>query len=207
MLPVGDRPLMEYIVSQLRGAGIRHVSIATHYKAEHISGYFGDGRQFGLDIDYLNEKQPLGTAGALSLVPPWRATLLVINGDVLTRLNYRAMLEFHRDNAAMLTVAVRQYDVQVPYGVVETRGVEILGVKEKPVVQFFVNAGIYLLEPGVHASLVANERLDMTDLVTRLIDAGQRVVSFPISEYWIDIGQREDYTRAQDDVRTWGAGV
>jgi dTDP-glucose pyrophosphorylase len=201
MLPVGDRPLMEHTVSQLRDAGITHVSIATHYKAERIVEHFGNGAKFGVQIDYLNEESPMGTAGALTLAEPWESTLLVMNGDIVTRLNYRQMLHFHRDAGAVMTVAVRQYDVKVPYGVIETEGIEIRRLKEKPELQFFVNAGVYLLEPGVRAHLEPGQRLDMTSLIDRLLAAGQRVVSFPVSEYWIDVGQHDQYEQVQTDIK------
>ena len=201
MLPVAGRPLMEHIVRQLGDAGIRRVSVATHYKSQHIAEHFRDGRDFGLRIDYLQEERPLGTAGALSMLEPWSSSLLVMNSDVLTGLNYRALFEFHREMGGTMTVAVRQYHVEVPYGVVDTAGVEIKGLREKPVMQFFVNAGVYLLEPRVRDFLQADERLDMTELIHRLLKAGDRVVSFPISEYWLDIGKHEDYMRAQQDDR------
>ena len=201
MLKVGDRPLIEHTVSQLRDAGIGQVRIATHYKAEHIVEHFGDGARFGVKIDYVNEDKPLGTAGALMLADAWESTMLVMNGDIHTRLNFRQMLAFHREAGAAMTVAVRRYDLKVPYGVIETEGIEIRAIKEKPTLEFFVNAGIYLLEPSAREHMVAGERLDMTQLIERLIAAGKRVVSFPVSEYWIDIGQQDDYAQVQRDYR------
>jgi dTDP-glucose pyrophosphorylase/CBS domain-containing protein len=200
MLKVGHRPLIEHTVEQLRDAGIAQVSIATHYKAEHIVEHFGDGARFGVKIDYVNEDKPLGTAGALTLAEPWTSTLLVMNGDIHTRMNYRQMLAFHREAGALMTVAVRKYDFKVPYGVIETHGIEIRALKEKPTLEFFVNAGIYLLEPGVREHLNGGERLDMTELIDRLLMAKRRVVSFPVSEYWIDIGQQDDYAQVQLDI-------
>jgi dTDP-glucose pyrophosphorylase/CBS domain-containing protein len=200
MLPVGDRPLLEHIVDQLKAAGIRRVSVTTHYRPEKIVDHFGDGRRFGLDIDYVNEQQPLGTAGGLGLLPPWESTLLVVNGDILTRVNYQSMLAFHRETGATMSVAVRQYQVPVPYGVVTTDGVQIRSISEKPTIQFFTNAGVYLLDPVVHQHVAARQRLDMPELITRLIAGGERVVSFPVNEYWLDIGQREDYEQAQVDM-------
>lgn len=199
MLPVGDRPVIEHIVNQLRAAGVMQVSITTHYKPETIMAHFGNGQKFGIHIDYVKEDHPLGTAGALGLMAPWTSTLLVINGDVLTRLNYQSMLAFHQDNRAMMTVAVRQYEMQVPYGVVDMDGVEISGLREKPRLRFFVNAGVYLLEPSISRHFVPGRRMDMTDLILTLLDEKQRIVSFPISEYWLDIGQHEDYQRAQTE--------
>lgn len=202
LLQVGDRPLIEHILGQLHAGGVRHVSVTTHYKPEVIKDHLGDGGRFGVDIDYLTEDAPLGTAGALGMLPPWDSTLLVVNGDVLTRVNYRAMLDFHREHHAVLTVGVRQYEVQVPYGVIEADGVLVRGINEKPLLRFFVNAGVYLLEPELHARLSTGARIDMTELIEQLIAAGAPVVSFPISEYWLDIGQLPDYERAKDDVAT-----
>lgn len=200
LLPVGGRPLIEHILEQLHAGGVRQVSVTTHYKPEVIKDHLGDGSRFGVDIDYVNEDAPLGTAGALGMMAPWDSTLLVINGDVLTRANYRAMLEFHRQHRAVLTVGVRQYEVQVPYGVVESDGVHVKGINEKPLLRFFVNAGVYLLEPELHARLSTGQRLDMTQFIESLVAAKERVVTFPISEYWLDIGQLPDYEQAKADV-------
>jgi dTDP-glucose pyrophosphorylase len=200
LLPIGDRPLIEHILGQLRAGGVGHVSVTTHYKPEAFKAHLGNGARFGVDIDYVTEESPLGTAGALGLMPPWESTLLVVNGDVLSRVNYRAMLDFHREHRALLTVGVRQYEVQVPYGVVEADGVDVRAVNEKPVLRFFVNAGVYLLEPALYPRLSTGGRLDMTELIDALVRGGERVVSFPISEYWLDIGQLQDYERAKADV-------
>ena len=197
MLPVGDRPLMEHILQQLHESGIRHVSITTHYKPETIVEHFGNGAAFGVELNYVHEDRPLGTAGALGLLPPWNSPLLVINGDILTRVNHQSMLVFHQENRAMVTVGVRQYDVQVPYGVLETAGLDVRAVSEKPTLSFFVNAGVYLLEPVVQQYLAPGQRADMTDLLGRLLAEKHRVICFPISEYWLDIGRHADYEKAQ----------
>jgi dTDP-glucose pyrophosphorylase/CBS domain-containing protein len=197
MLPVGGRPLMEQVIGQLRDAGIRRVCVSTHYKAEKIREHFGDGRDFGVEISYLAEDQPLGTAGALSLMTPSKEPLLVVNGDILTRVDFRAMLKFHREHQAHLTVGVRQYGLRVPYGVVEHDGPRVTGIREKPLLQFLVNAGIYLLEPEAHRHIPSGQHFDMTDLIPRLLDNKLAVVSFPIIEYWLDIGEHAEYTRAQ----------
>ncbi len=200
MLRVGDRPLMEHIVDQLRAAGIHRLSVTTHYLAGQIAQHFGDGRGFGVDIDYINEERPLGTAGGLGLLPPWNATLLVVNGDVLTRVNYRSMLDFHRDNCAAITVCVREYAVPVPFGVVETDGVAVRAISEKPTIQFFTNAGVYLLEPQIRSYVAVDRPTDMPEIITAAIAEGLRVVCFPISEYWLDIGRHDDYRQAQHDI-------
>ena len=202
MLPVGGRPLMEHVVEQLRRAGIRHVNVTTFYKPEKIVEHFGDGHAFGVDMHYVNEDRPLGTGGALGLMSPPAETQLVINGDILTQVDFRAMLAFHQENKAELTVAVRRYEMQVQYGVLECDGARVSSLKEKPKVGFLVNAGIYLLEPSVYQLIPAGESFHMTDIIQWLLDAGRPVISFPIREYWIDVGQHGDYAQAQADMQT-----
>ena len=205
MLTLGGRPLLEHTLAKLRDAGIYHVSISTFFEAEKVVEYFRDGREFGVKLHYLSEEHPMGTAGALGLLEVPDEPLLVINGDILTNVDFCAMLKFHCDHGAMLTVSVRQYKFSVPYGVIECDGVRVRGVTEKPVYNSFVNAGIYLLEPSVFdhipRSIPEDKRFDMTDLIGRLIEDGKVVVGFPIHEYWLDIGQSADYERAESDVR------
>ena len=200
MLQVGDRPLMERTIEQLRGAGIRRVAVTTHYLPEKISDHFGDGAAFGVELNYVSEDTPLGTAGALGLMDAPSEPLLVINGDVLTRVNFRAMHAYHREHRADLTVAVRQFSMQVPYGVVDAVDGNVTAVREKPDVHFLVNAGIYILEPSVYQFLESGQRCDMPELIHRLLDAGRTVSSFLIHEYWLDIGKHADYERAQVDA-------
>ena len=200
MLPVGNKPLLELVIEQLRGAGIRRVNIATHYKSDIITEHFGDGREFGVEIQYVEEHRPLGTAGALGLLEVSNEPLLVINGDILTRVDFRAMLDFHREHQADMTVAVKRHEVEIPYGVVETNGVQVISLLEKPVLRHFINAGIYLLNPGVCQHVPNGESCDMPDVIRKLIAQGQRVISFPVREYWLDIGQTQDYKQAVTDV-------
>jgi dTDP-glucose pyrophosphorylase/CBS domain-containing protein len=200
MLPLGERPLMEHILGQLREAGITRVGVATHYLPEKIKDHFGDGAGFGVELSYLTEERPLGTAGALSLMQPPAGPLLVINGDILTRVDFKAMLAFHQEQDAQVTVGVRQFHMDVPYGVVQAEGGFVSELTEKPVYRFFVNAGIYLLQPAVFRYLSRGRRLDMTELIQALLAESQRVASFPIHEYWLDIGQHQDYLRAQEDL-------
>jgi dTDP-glucose pyrophosphorylase len=201
MLPVNGRPLMERIIGQLRKAGIRSVNITTHYKPEKITEHFGDGHSFGVELNYVSEQKPLGTGGALGLIPVPEEPLLVINGDILTQVDFRSMLSFHQEQHALMTVAVRRYELKVPYGVVECTGSYISSLKEKPQVGFLVNAGIYLLEPAVYQFIPNGEHFNMTDLIQWLLKAGKPVVTFPIREYWLDIGQHEDYIQAQADFK------
>jgi NDP-sugar pyrophosphorylase family protein len=205
MLPVADRPLMERTVEQLRQAGVRRLNITTHYLSEKIISHFGDGARFGVEIDYVRENEPLGTAGALKMLHASDEPILVVNGDVLTRVDYRAFHAFHREQNADMTIGVRAYKIQVPYGVVECHGPEVVGLTEKPEMKLFVNAGVYLLEPTVQAHLPAESKFDMTDLIARLLAAGKTVVSFPIVEYWIDVGRTADYEQADSDLRRGGS--
>ena len=202
MLRVDGRPLLERIVDQLRDSGIRQINVTTHFKPEKIVDHFGNGQAFGVDISYLNEDRPLGTGGALGLMPVPEETTLVINGDVLTQVDFRTMLMYHRSHQADMTVAVSQYGIAVPYGVVECEGPAICRLKEKPQVNFLVNAGIYLLEPSVYDFVANGAPLQMTDLITSLLEAGRSVISFPIFEQWLDIGQHADYAQAQTIITT-----
>lgn len=201
MLPVGNRPVMGHMLANLKQAGIQRVNVTTHYLPEKIQDYFGDGKELGLKLNYVQEDQPLGTAGALGLLEAPKEPFLVINGDILTQVDFRAMLSFHKEHNADLTVAVRQYDLQVPYGVIECDGPLVSQVREKPSLNFLVNAGIYLLEPNTYDYIPSKQHFNMTDLITRLIAEGRRVVSFPIMEYWLDIGQPGDYEQAQKDIK------
>jgi NDP-sugar pyrophosphorylase family protein len=199
MLPVGDRPLLERIIDQLRESGIHHVNLTTHYRSEDITAHFGDGSGFGVEIEYVSEEQPLGTAGALGLLDA-DEPILVMNGDILTRVDFRAMHRFHDEHAADMTVAVRPYEVYVPYGIVELEDEQVSEIAEKPLVRGFVNAGIYLINPDVRRLVPAGEPLEMPELIKRLVVDGRRVVGFPLREYWLDIGQIADYEQALLDV-------
>jgi len=205
LLPVGDRPLLEHTINQLRQSGISNLNISTHYLADKIRDHFGDGSDFGVQINYLPEDQPLGTAGALGLMGEMLEPILVVNGDILTNVDYRAMLDYHREHDGDVTVGVRQYDIEVPFGVVESSGVLITGIREKPVQSFFVNAGIYLLQPEMGAYVEKGKPCEMPDLIQRLLEDGRTVVSFPVVEYWLDIGRPETYEKAQEDIKHGGS--
>lgn len=199
MLPVGDRPLLERIIEQLRDAGIAHVNLTTHYRAEEIADHFGTGESLGVEIEYVSEEQPLGTAGALGLIES-DEPILVMNGDILTRVDFKAMHRFHDEHGADMTVAVRPYESRVPYGLVELDGSRITSIDEKPLARGFVNAGIYLLNPDVCRLISPGETLDMPQLIERLLDGGRTVVGFPLREYWLDIGRLADYEQAVADA-------
>jgi NDP-sugar pyrophosphorylase family protein len=200
MLPVGDRPLLELTIEQLRRSGIRDVSLTTHYLPECIVDHFGDGERFGVSLNYLTEDHPMGTAGGLKQMKRPDGTFLVINGDILTGVPFHEMLVYHQKHRAVLTVGVRKYEMRVPFGVVECEDVRITKLQEKPSFSFFINAGTYLLEPLACDYIPEGKPFDMTDLMQQLIEAGQPVIGFPIMEYWLDVGKHEDYQQAQEDV-------
>jgi dTDP-glucose pyrophosphorylase/CBS domain-containing protein len=204
MLPVGGKPLMELVIEQLRQVGIRRVNVTTHYKPEKISDHFGDGSAYGVELKYVNEDKPLGTGGALGLIDKPTEPMLVINGDILTQVDFRAMLAYHQEHRAVMTVAVRQYDIKVPYGVIECEGSRVCALKEKPEMHLLVNAGVYLLEPKVYEFIPHGKHFNMTDLIQWLLDSDHIVASFPVIEYWLDIGQIADYEQAQNDMQQRG---
>lgn len=200
MLKVGNKPLLETILENFIEYGFRHFFISVNFMAEMVKDYFGDGSRWGVEIRYLEEDQKLGTAGALSLLPQKpKAPLLVMNGDVLTKVNFRQLLDFHATHDAMATMCVREYDFQVPYGVVRMDNHRITGIDEKPVQRFFVNAGIYVLSPEALSAIPQAGYFDMPTLFETLITNNEEAVVFPIREYWLDIGQLADYDRANGE--------
>lgn len=201
MLPVNGRPLLEHMLNKLQKAGIRSVNVTTHHLSERIVEHFNDGSQFGVRLNYFQETEPLGTAGALANMSTATEPLLVLNGDILTDVDVRAMLHFHREHGADLTIGVRQYDIEVPFGVVETNGnAKVSAIMEKPVLRHFINAGIYLVDPAMCLLIPKDRYFDMPDLIKAAINSGATVISFPIREYWLDIGQVEQYQKAAVDV-------
>lgn len=200
MLPLDGKPLIERQIEQIQAAGIHRVYVTTHYKSEKIEEHFRDGKDFGIEIDYIKERTPLGTAGALGLLAESDYPVLVLNGDVLTRMDFGALFVFHKEHNAEMTIAVREFKSQVPYGVVEVNGIDVMGVQEKPTTRYFVNAGVYVLNPSIIKLIPEKgERYDMPDLINELVDQRRKVVCFPIREYWVDIGQLDDYERAKKD--------
>lgn len=206
LLSVGGQPLLETIIEKFRSQGFRKFFLSVNYKAEMIQSYFGNGERWGVTIDYLFEESPLGTAGALSLLPEKpTAPVLVMNGDILTSVDFAKVLSFHEDTAADATMCLREYDIEVPFGVATVQDQFVTKISEKPVQSFFVNAGIYLLNPDVVASVPPGVPLDMPDLITGLLSNGQKTAAFPLREYWIDIGRLQDFERAQREFGDLGA--
>lgn len=197
MLHVGDKPILETIIQNFVKYGYTDIILCVCYKADIIEGYFGDGSRFGASISYIHENRLSGTAGALSLLQETpEKPFFVMNGDLLTNVNFEHMCDLHEQQNAHATMAVREYDFQVPYGVIGVNDLQIISITEKPIHKFFVNAGIYLLSPEVLSYIPKNTYFDMPTLFDKLIRDQKPVVSFPLREYWLDIGRMSDYEKA-----------
>lgn len=200
MLRVGSKPILETILESFSYYGFRNFFFSVNYKADKIRNYFKDGSRYGVTIDYINETTRLGTAGPLSLLPDGiRKPIIVMNGDLLTNVNFERLLNYHLLTRAEGTMCVREYNLQIPYGVVETDGAAIRGIVEKPKQNFFVNAGIYVLNPDTLKFVPKNSLYDMPQLFQELIDHDGKVCAFPITDYWMDIGQPNDFDQANSE--------
>lgn len=201
LLKVGQKPILETILDQFVAAGFYNFYISTHYKAEMVRNHFGDGSRWDVSIQYIYEETPLGTAGALGLLPKEQIDLpiLMMNGDLLTKVDFEYLLSFHNEHSGDATMCVREYDFQVPYGVIEAEGHRVAGIVEKPVHNFFVNAGIYVLNPSILDEVDGGCYVDMPHMLESLIDREGQVNMFPLHEYWLDIGQIEQFEQAQLD--------
>jgi NDP-sugar pyrophosphorylase family protein len=201
LLRVGGKPLLEIMVERLRQAGVRNVVMTVHYKSNMIEEHFADGARLGVHVRYVREEQPLGTAGSLRTV----ATLLdrpffLVNADILTKCDFRALLTFHERHGADMTVGTVPYTVDLPYGILEIEGARLAGVTEKPRLDFVINSGIYVVSPAVTGVIPDGAPFDVPDLIRTLMEAGRRVVAFPIREYWLDVGRHDDFRKADRDV-------
>ncbi len=202
MLSVGGRPILETIVRSMASSGFTNFFLAVNYQAKVIKDHFGNGAELGVRIRYLEEEQPLGTAGPLGLLPAAAADpIVVMNADVLTKVDLGDMLSYHIRNGGAATMAVREYEVQVPYGVVEIENKKIVGMREKPLQRYHINTGIYVLEPSVLPQIRPGVEVDMPNLFDRLRMTGSKTLAYPVSDYWCDIGQMDDYHRANADFQ------
>lgn len=207
MLPVGGKPILETILESFIAAGFRQFFISVHYLPMQIKSYFGDGSRWGITIRYIEESVPLGTGGALGLLPQIdELPVIVMNGDVLTQLDFNALLDFHVAQEALMTLCVREYEIQVPFGVVEGVDTTVTEIVEKPVQKFFVNAGVYVISPEVLKRTYPPRRMDMPDLVKDMLALESKISMFPVHEYWLDIGRPDDYARALRAGRDPGLG-
>lgn len=202
LLNVGGKPLLETILQNFIEFGFRKFYISVNYKADMIENYFGDGSKWGVCIRYIREDKRLGTAGALGLLPEKpEQPFFVMNGDLLTKVNFQQLLRFHNDSKSKATMCVREYNVQIPYGVVKIDRDKLIGIDEKPLQRFFISAGIYVLEPEVLNTIKKDQYLDMPDLFKELISAKAKTAVFPIREYWLDIGRTGDFEQANGEFK------
>lgn len=197
LLPIAGKPILEHIIERAKADGFRRFALAVNYLGNMIEEYFGDGRSRGVEIDYLRETEPLGTAGAIGLLDPApREAFVVSNGDVLTDIRYGDLLDFHSRHEAAATMAVRLHEWQHPFGVVHTQNLDITGFEEKPVARSHINAGIYALGPVALELLRGGRHCDMPTLFNALRERGQRTIAFPIHEPWLDVGRPTDFEHA-----------
>lgn len=200
LLKVGTKPILEIILENFMEYGFCRFYLAVNYKAEMVKAHFGNGSRWGAEIRYINEKRQMGTAGALGLLKDIpQHTFIVMNGDLLTKINFQNLLEFHNIHQARGTICVREYDYQIPYGVVKFEQGNLSGIDEKPVQRCFINAGIYVLEPDTLEAIPKGIPFNMPDLFQKLVKEKQKVTAFPIREYWLDIGQMPDFERANGE--------
>jgi NDP-mannose synthase len=200
LVPIGDRPILEIIIRQLVHQGLGDILLSVGHLGELIEAYFQNGHRNipGLTLEYFRETQPLGTAGSLAMIPGLNETFLAMNGDILTTLNYQALIRHHREHQAALTIAMHQKDVKIDLGVLETNDAgELTSYREKPIYSFKVSMGVYVYEPHVLKYMPKGEYLDFPDLVKLLLDKGEKISGFHSQDYWLDIGRREDYELAQ----------
>jgi dTDP-glucose pyrophosphorylase len=201
MLRVKGKPMLEHILERAKAEGFRHFVFAVAYLGHMIKDYFKDGSKWGVEIDYLWEETPLGTAGALGFLNPRPdAPILVTNGDVLTDIRYGDVLDFHCSHKASATMAVRFYESQHPFGVVQINGIDIVGFEEKPIVLSHINAGVYVLEPSAIDAMNKGERCDMPMLFNRLRDKNERTIVYPMHEPWLDVGREDDLKQAREEI-------
>ena len=200
LMPIGDMPIMEVLLWQMKRAGINHVALTVGHMAAILRSYFGNGEEWGLDITYSYEDKPLGTAGPLAQVKGLDKTFLVTNGDVLTTLNIKKLVAFHKQTGALATIAAHRRQLKIDLGVIEWDGEDrVSGYIEKPTNEYTVSMGIYMFEPRVLEYIPVGEHLDFPDLILKLIANGERVSGYKFDGYWMDLGRPDDYVQANED--------
>ncbi|WP_440681198.1 nucleotidyltransferase family protein [Candidatus Pelagibacter sp. HIMB1623] len=196
MLKVGNKPIIQTLIEKFDQSGYKNFLICVNYKSKVIKDYFGDGSKFGVSIKYIEEKIRMGTAGSLSLLRKKpKDPFFVINGDLLINLDFEKMLDFHFEHNSKATMCINEYNIDSPYGEVKLDNENIISIKEKPKHKYFVNSGIYILDPEC-IGLIPKKFYDMTSLFKKMIVNKYKIVSFPLGEYWLDIGRLNDFKKA-----------
>jgi len=200
LMPIGNLPILEVLLRQMKSAGFEEVILTVGHLAELLEAFFQDGRRFGLSIRYSFEETPLGTAGPLAMIGGLEDTFLVCNGDILTTLNLKDLVSFHREQKGIATIAMHHRKVNINYGVIQCNGShEITGYMEKPSMDYMVSMGLYIFEPKILKYIEPNRYFDFPDLVLKVLAAGEKVHGYPFDGYWQDLGNPEDYQQAQQD--------
>jgi len=204
MLKVGGKPILETIIEQFKIKGYKNILLSVNYKSEIIENYFRDGSDFGVSIKYIREDKRMGTAGAIKLAEQFlNKDFFVINGDILTNVCFSRLLEYHQQNNFKMTIGARNYETQIPYGVLNIDDTCVTSIEEKPIVNFYVNGGIYVLSPDTLKYIPKNDYFDITELINKVLENKDKVGSYPILEYWMDIGQLKDYYKANEDIKKY----
>ena len=200
LVPIGGMPILEVVIRQLRHYGFRRVTLAVGYMADLLKAYFQDGAKWGVEIEYSCETEPLGTAGPLSLIPGLNETFIVMNADVLTDLNFRELVEYHKAHNAIATISAYERQITIDLGVIVKGGDHhIKDYMEKPTISHLVSMGVYVFEPQILGFIKGKGYLDFPDLVKQLLDVGQVVNYYPFTGYWLDIGRHDDYAKASEE--------
>lgn len=203
LMPIGDMPILEIMLRQMKRAGIEDVILTVGHLAHLLQAFFQGGSHLGMNITYSFEDKPLGTAGPLSLISGMDETFLVTNGDILTTLDLKTLLDYHHEHQAIATIASHNRDIKIDLGVIQANSEhEIIGYIEKPLYSFYVSMGIYVFEPRVFTYIDYNQYLDLPNLILKLIGAGEKVMSYPFDGYWMDLGRISDYEEAVKDIET-----
>ena len=200
LMPVGNFPILEIIIKQLKKCQLKDITLAVGYLGNLIQSFFGDGRKFGVKITYSREEKPLGTMGPLTLIPGLKKTFLVMNGDLLTTINYKKLITYHLSRKPIATIAVQKREIETDYGVLEyNKRLELTRYDEKPKLPYQVSMGIYIFEPEIMDFIPHNRRFDFPELMNFLLKKGEKVLVYPSSDFWLDIGRHEDYRRALEE--------
>jgi NDP-sugar pyrophosphorylase family protein len=201
LIKIGNVPIIENTIIQLSNHGFSNFIISTHYKAEMFKEYFGNGKNWGVNIEYIYEKKPLGTAGSLGLIKNKpEVPFVVMNSDIITKINFETLIQYHIENKNSCTVCVQKHEIDLPYGIVLANEESISHIEEKPKKTFLINAGIYVFSPHLLDNIKKNEYIQMTDFILDQIKNKEKVSAFPIHEYWIDIGKKESLEKAEKDI-------
>ncbi len=202
MLPLGNKPILEHNIDWLKKYGIKNFFISVNYLAEKITNYFGNGSEKNINIEYIKESFPMGTAGSISLIPSFHNdTLLIMNSDLFTNIDLEEMYLIYEKEKANMVIATIPYNVNVPFAILELDNSRVTSVIEKPIYTYYANAGIYLIKKEMIKYIPSSGKFDMTDLIKIVLQQKGKVIKFPVLGYWIDIGRHEDYQKAQEYVK------